>query len=158
MRIRQFFFMAVLLYGLFALPTATAKPAPAPAQRPVALQQARLMATVTLFSIANTTTPGRTSATVSYSGSASALFKVLSNTWTTDNPSIVVSFAIQQSFDSGTTWQDFCSTQWNPNTFGKGGAMPAIACTAQDVSGQRLLRAVLSASSPINVGISATVT
>lgn len=158
MRTIRTFVVTALLLGLLALPVGAA--AHEHAQRPVALQQEQLMATVTLFPIANTGTTPRTSATVNYNGAASALFTLLSNTWATDNSSIVVTFAIQQSFDSGATWQDFCSTQWSPQTnWGKGGppTLPSIQCTAEDVSGSRLLRAQLSATSTLQVGIQATV-
>jgi hypothetical protein len=114
------------------------------------------MATVALFPIATTAAP-RISASVNYSGSGTALFQVLSSTWNTDSPTIAVTFEVQHSFDSGATWQDMCATLWHPGEFGKGGALPAMACTAEDVLGSRLLRAVLSASASIQVGIQATV-
>lgn len=112
--------------------------------------------TVTIFPIANTGASARTSASVAYSGTASALFRVKSNTWSTDSPAINVSFAVQQSFDGGATWQDVASTVWNPGSFGKGGALPAIQITVGDVAGARDLRAVLSADTTLKVGISAT--
>ncbi len=117
------------------------------------------MATVTIFPIASTSTLPRTSASVSYSGAGAAQFQVLSNTWVSDSAAIAVDFQVQQSFDSGASWLDMCATTWQPGALTDKGNLPALVCTASstDTKGSRLLRAVLSASAPINVGISATV-
>ena len=115
------------------------------------------MATVTLFPIAVTDSTGRTSGSVSYSGSGAAFFRVLSDTWVTDDPAILVTFEVQQSFDNGANWQDMCPFFWQPPTLAKDGGLPAGQCTAGDTQGARLLRALLSASAPISIGVSATV-
>jgi len=113
--------------------------------------------TVTIFPIDVTTTTPRLSQTVNYTGSGAALFRALSNTWATDDPAIVVSFAVEQSFDGGTNWQTMCPTTWTPQSFAKDGGLPALQCTAGDVLGSRLLRGNLSASATISVGVTATV-
>jgi hypothetical protein len=116
------------------------------------------MATVTIFPIAATHSTPRVSASVSYSGAGAAVFNVLSNTWATDSPSIAVTFVVEQSFDGGVTWQGMCAATWRPQSFApRTGALPNLRCTATDVLGSRLLRATLSASASIQVGVSATV-
>jgi hypothetical protein len=115
------------------------------------------MATVHLFPLALTTSTPRVSPAVSYSGSGQALFRVVSPTWATDDPAIQVAFAVQQSFDGGATWADMCAAGFQPQSFGKGGQLPPMGCSANDAQGARQLRAVLSASAPITVGIDATV-
>lgn len=118
------------------------------------------MPTVTIFPIVATNATLRVSANIDYSGSGSAILRILSDTWATDDPAIAVSASIEESFDAGVNWQPMCGPSiFHPGEWGKGGQpiLPAMGCEAYDTGQARKLRALLWASATIQVGLSATV-
>jgi hypothetical protein len=118
------------------------------------------MATFHLFPVAATVagTP-RISASQSYGGrTRTVMLQVVSTTWGTDDPTITVTLAVQQSFDNGSTWADMCSGTFHPQNFSRTGALPAMECEAGDNLGARLVRAVLSVDKgTLTMGIDATI-
>jgi len=88
-------------------------------------------------------------------------FQITSATWATDDPSIVVRVAGQQSFDSGVTWQDVAAytvspgplmdKQGNPTT-------PRGAFDVNDTLGPRRVRAQIVPSAPLTFGLSGNTT
>jgi hypothetical protein len=79
-------------------------------------------------------------------------------TWDTEDPSIEVTVAVQQSFDSGSTWEDFAILDTNATRRGRTGNMPSMTCQVVDGQGPRLARAELTVQGgTISVGVDATV-
>lgn len=83
--------------------------------------------------------------------------QVVSTTWNTDDPTILVTLSVQQSFDNGVNWQDMCVASFHPQTFSRTGGLPAMGCTAGDDLGARKVRAVLEVDTgTLTLGIDAT--
>lgn len=103
----------------------------------------------------------RLSASVNYSGShsQSVMLQIVSSTWATDDPTITVSLWIDQSFDNGVTWQQYCAMTTNPGPLSsRTGLPPALNCYAGDNLGQRKVRAGVSVDkSQLTLGVDATV-
>ena len=88
------------------------------------------MATVTIFP------------SVSYSGlGLECNFVITSVTWATDSSAIQVKVEVQQSFDSGTTWDNVAAFTTAPGSFDKNGNLPAGGFKSGDALGSRLVRA-----------------
>jgi len=104
------------------------------------------MPTVHAISTATTTagTP-RASATVSYAGTSDKTVRVLlvCPTWVSADPAQVVSIRVQQSFDSGSTWEDFAVLTTTGGRTGRTGTMPQMICQCIDGRGTRQARVSL---------------
>lgn len=115
----------------------------------------------TIISVTNTA-PGtpRSSATFAYQGKhdRSIQVDILCPTWDTEDSSIEVTVEVQQSFDSGATWEDFATLDTNARRRTRTGNMPTMTCQVIDGLGPRLARALLSVTNgSIVVGVNATV-
>ena len=78
-------------------------------------------------------------------------------TWDLEDPSIIVTIEVQQSFDSGTTWEDIATLIAHAGQRGRAGNMPTITCQVIDEDGPRLGRGLLTVTAPIVVGVNAVV-
>lgn len=117
------------------------------------------MATIITVAATSPGTP-RDSSTFAYNGrhDRSVEVDILCPTWDTENPAIEVIVKVQQSFDSGATWEDFAILDTNARRRGRTGNMPSMTCQVIDGLGARLGRAELSVvGGTITVGVNATV-
>lgn len=115
----------------------------------------------TIIAVASTS-PGtpRDSATFSYNGqhTRSVEVDIVCPTWDTASTSIGVTVKVQQSFDSGTTWENFAILDTNVGRRGRTGNMPSMTCQVIDGRGPRLARAELSVTNgTISLGVNATI-
>jgi hypothetical protein len=109
-----------------------------------------------------TTTPGtaRDSATFAYNGrhDRSIEVDILCPTWDTADPSIEVVVRVQESFDSGDTWEDFAILDTTAGRRGRTGNMPTMTCQVVDGLGARIARAELTVQGgDLAVGVNATI-
>ena len=108
------------------------------------------------------TTPGtpRASADVAYNGLSTRSVQVqpLCPTWLTANPVIVFTVSVQQSFDNGTTWEEFSQLNMSPPQVTRAGEIPRMGCQVTDGRGPRRARMVLSVTgAPLSCGVDITV-
>jgi hypothetical protein len=108
------------------------------------------------------TIPGtpRDSSTFAYQGhhDRSVEVDILCPTWDAEDPAIGVTVRVQQSFDSGGTWEDFAILDTNATRRGRTGNMPTMTCQVVDGLGARIVRAELSVQGgTIAVGVNATI-
>lgn len=118
------------------------------------------MATVRIFPVATTTagTP-RVSPTVNYDGSSTTTVRIqpVCPTWASADPTQDVKISVQQSFDAGATWAEFCVLETLTRVVNRAGAIPSITCQASVPPGPRLVRAVLTVSvGSLDIGVDAT--
>jgi hypothetical protein len=108
------------------------------------------------------TVPGtpRDSVTFAYNGrhDRSVEVDIVCPTWDTASTSIGVTVKVQQSFDSGTTWEDFAVLSTNVGRRGRTGNMPQMTCQVIDGLGARLARAELAVTGgTVAIGVNATI-
>lgn len=105
------------------------------------------MATIRAISVANTTagTP-RASATVNYNGTSdkTVAVQLVCNTWASENPAMNLTIDVQQSFDSGASWESFATLTTQGGRFTRTGNLPSMTCQCIDGMGPRQARIVLS--------------
>lgn len=119
------------------------------------------MANVTVFPNTSRVAGSYISPSVTYSGAAGTIFaQVISTTWATDDPNNPPTFTGEFSYDSGTTWTPAGFPPWSPipNTFGKGGALPAEQIQVGDAQGSRLARVTLTLTATMSVGLTGSIT
>lgn len=119
------------------------------------------MPTVRVFPVATTTagTP-RISQTVNYNGGSerTVLIQPVCPTWATADPAQVVRISVEQSFDAGATWGEFCVLETPTRRLTRSGELPSINCMSSDARGVRLVRAILTVSvGSLDIGVDATV-
>lgn len=127
------------------------------------------MATVTVFSnisraagdIGSAAAPGPyVTGAQSYNGAAtSVVAQIVSSTWATDDPAIVVTFALDRSLDGGATWTEVEVGQTNPQQFNaKGGGLPSFQVPSNLLGTAAQVRVRLGLSATLKMGMSATIT
>ena len=116
------------------------------------------MATVIAVALTDPATP-RLSASFSYLGrhDRSIEVDIVCPTWDTENPTTQITIEVQQSFDSGATWENIAILSAHAGQRGRTGNMPTLTCQVVDEDGARIGRARLTVSAPITVGVAATV-
>jgi hypothetical protein len=118
------------------------------------------MPTVHLFPVA-TTTAGvpRTSSSINYSGGSdrTVLLQLVCPTWASADPAQVVTLSVEQSFDNGVTWAQFCGMSSHAGRVNRVGGLPSVNCQCNDGLGLRKVRAVLSVDTgSLDIGADAT--
>jgi len=108
------------------------------------------------------TSPGtpRDSDTFAYQGrhDRSVSVTIVCPTWDSEDPSVEVTVAVQQSFDGGSTWENFAILDTTAGRRGRTGNMPAMTCQVVDGLGARLARAELTVQGgTISLGVDATI-
>jgi len=119
------------------------------------------MPTVSIFAVATTTagTP-RVSPSVNYSGTSNTtvMIQPVCPTWATADPTQVVKISVQQSFDGGVSWGEFCVLETLTRKVNRAGQLPSTTCQHNDTFGVRPVRAVLTVSvGSLDIGVDATV-
>lgn len=118
------------------------------------------MPTIHAVSVANTVagTP-RTSATATYNGTSdkTVAVKLVCPTWASADPTQNVTVDVQQSFNSGATWESFATMLTQGGRVNRSGALPSMSCQCVDNLGPRLARIVLSVDiGSLTVGVDLT--
>ena len=118
------------------------------------------MPTIHAIAVGNTVagTP-RASSTFNYNGTSdkSVFVLLVCPTWASADPAQNVTIDVQQSFDSGTTWETFASMVAHGGQVGRTGNMPRMMCQCTDDRGPRQARIVLSVDiDSLNVGVDVT--
>jgi len=101
------------------------------------------MPTVHAIPVADTVagTPRRSS-NFNYNGNKEVSVNVLlvCPTWASADPAQNVIVDVQQSFDSGTTWESFATMTTQGARLGRTGNMPTMTCQCIDGFGPRIVR------------------
>lgn len=120
------------------------------------------MASFTVFANQRWTQGDYNSPTVNYNGAGEAVvYQLISSTWANDDPSIIITIQVVQSFDGGTTWGPVFGTQFSPGPLPtKNGiqSLPAGGFEVNDGQGPRLVRVQMTVSGTITFGLSAATT
>jgi len=126
------------------------------------------MATVTVFpnvsraagDVGSAAAPGPyVTAAQSYAGTAtSVVAQIVSTTWATDDPTVVVTFALDRSLDGGATWTEVEVAQTNPQQVNpKGGGLPSFQVPSNLLGTPASVRVRLGLSATLKMGMSATI-
>jgi hypothetical protein len=98
-----------------------------------------------------------TSPVINFGGEATSVdFAIVCPTWSTDDPAISVTLKAEQSFDSGTTWQDILSFTCHPRDMGPKDnptSPPVGGFVIRDSLGARKLRGQLILSGALTMGL-----